>query len=201
MIQSFFLMKYPLKLKKHLRLHAKQYRASKASLDTMISQDVEEIIQDLNEALGTKRLKFTDHDLGRLSQHNMRESLGNWEDFSRGERIKDSIEYAEHHGKNLSTLTPCTKVINEYERYKEYAFGGEQMTDEGSFDPGEIRRTQAIWSFDDKMKFIELLRIHKRDWKTIAGHFEGKSVSQCKNFFQNYKKKLGLEAIEAQSLS
>lgn len=192
-------MKFPLRLKKRLRLHAKQFRVNKSSVDSLISQDVDEIVDDLNKAFGTKRLKFTDHDLSGLKMHNMYKPSEDWAELTRNERFRESVEHAEHYGKNMSFLSPCTKVINEYERYKEYAFGGEQMTDEGFYDPAETRKVQAIWSLDEKMKFIELLKIHKRDWKAIAAEFEGKTVSQCKNFFQNYKKKLNLEAIEAQS--
>mmetsp|Transcript_13053 Transcript_13053/g.24381 ORF Transcript_13053/g.24381 Transcript_13053/m.24381 type:complete len:412 (-) Transcript_13053:118-1353(-) len=197
-VQSFFLMKYPLLLKKRLRLHAKQFRVNKNALDLLINEDIEEVIEDLNKAFGTKRLKFTDQDLCKLSQHNMHQASRNWAELSASERLQESIEHAEYYGKNMSFLSPCTKTIKEYERYKEYAFGGEQMTDEGFIDPSETRKVQAIWSIDEKMKFIELLKIHKRDWKAIAAEFEGKSINQCKNFFQNYKKKLNLEAIEAQ---
>ena len=57
------------------------------------------------------------------------------------------------------------------------------------------RVNTSHWTDDEKAKFKELLQIHGKDWKSLAGGINSKTVAQIKNFFQNYRLKLKLDDL------
>lgn len=59
-------------------------------------------------------------------------------------------------------------------------------------EKGKKKRQISYWSQDEKDRFMQLYNDHGRDWKKIAELIPTKTQSQVKNFFQNYKVKLGL---------
>jgi hypothetical protein len=57
-------------------------------------------------------------------------------------------------------------------------------------------RTQAQkWNDAEKAKFMRLLHLHGKDWYTISGLIGTKTHPQVKNYYQNYKNRLGLQKI------
>lgn len=59
-------------------------------------------------------------------------------------------------------------------------------------EKGKKKRQISYWSQEEKDNFMQLYNEHGRDWKKIAELIPTKTQSQVKNFFQNYKVKLGL---------
>lgn len=49
------------------------------------------------------------------------------------------------------------------------------------------------WSDQEKMRFLKLIQKFGRDFEGISDHIGTKTARQCKNFFQNNKKKFHLE--------
>jgi hypothetical protein len=54
------------------------------------------------------------------------------------------------------------------------------------------KRQISYWTKEEKDAFVIMYGEHGRDWKHIADVIGTKSQNQVKNFFQNYKVKLGL---------
>ena len=67
-----------------------------------------------------------------------------------------------------------------------------------SYDPNfpekkKAKRQVSYWSKEEKDKFMTCYQQFGRDWKKIADLIPNKTQSQVKNFFQNYKAKLGFK--------
>lgn len=57
------------------------------------------------------------------------------------------------------------------------------------------RKSSNKWQPDEKAKYLECFKAVGKDWESIHRSIPTKTVSQIKNFYQNYKRKLGLGLI------
>uniref|UniRef100_A0A7S1G4K6 SANT domain-containing protein n=1 Tax=Bicosoecida sp. CB-2014 TaxID=1486930 RepID=A0A7S1G4K6_9STRA len=57
------------------------------------------------------------------------------------------------------------------------------------------KRVLQKWTTEEKRQFVELFKQHGRNWRTLVQLMPSKSQSQVKNFYQNNKQRLGLEAM------
>ncbi|SPQ99720.1 unnamed protein product (mitochondrion) [Plasmodiophora brassicae] len=68
---------------------------------------------------------------------------------------------------------------------------------------GQVKVTQprrnVNWTSEEKTALMEALRVHGRDWKALCSAVPTRTETQIKNFYQNYKEKLGLAAIATQA--
>ena len=55
-------------------------------------------------------------------------------------------------------------------------------------------KTKNSMSEEEKVKFVELLKIHGKNFEAIAEHLPRRTADQCKNYFANFKKKRNLES-------
>eukprot|EP00899_Mesostigma_viride_P001404 jgi/Mesvir1/11264/Mv01065-RA.3 len=62
---------------------------------------------------------------------------------------------------------------------------------------GREKRVVTHWTAAEKEMFMAQYRRHGRDWKVLQEAIPGKSLNQIKNYFQNYKAKLGLTNLQA----
>ncbi|GAA6062101.1 hypothetical protein JCM10212_002351 [Sporobolomyces blumeae] len=60
--------------------------------------------------------------------------------------------------------------------------------------PKRKTNTNSYWSANEKVEIVRLLEIHGKNWKAIAEELENKTAVQCKNWFTNNSRKLGLRA-------
>ena len=56
-------------------------------------------------------------------------------------------------------------------------------------------RAQQKWTDSEKADFMRLFRANGRDWVILSSTITTKTTAQIKNFYQNYKTKLGLQDI------
>eukprot|EP00899_Mesostigma_viride_P001405 jgi/Mesvir1/11265/Mv01065-RA.2 len=79
--------------------------------------------------------------------------------------------------------------------------GGIPAAASGSGAPGATggreKRVVTHWTAAEKEMFMAQYRRHGRDWKVLQEAIPGKSLNQIKNYFQNYKAKLGLTNLQA----
>ncbi|KAK9808544.1 hypothetical protein WJX73_006877 [Symbiochloris irregularis] len=70
--------------------------------------------------------------------------------------------------------------------------------DKGARDKegGAKQRQLSFWSMDEKTAFLATYKEHGRDWKKLHSAVPGKTIVQIKNYYQNYKGKLGLEDMK-----
>jgi hypothetical protein len=173
-IQLFYILKYQFKLKKYLRIQARRRR------EELINEHTKKIIYSLKK-------RFPSQDF--LTQNDLT-SLMCKQKFSNPEI------YFEKYGKDSSKLQHAMKDFQDYSKYKETAFGGEKIADEGNFNvEDQYRRATSQWTYDEKMLFVKLFKQFGRNWSEIATQIQSKSPSQVRNFYQNYKKKLKLDNI------
>jgi len=52
------------------------------------------------------------------------------------------------------------------------------------------------WTAEEKAKFVEAFKKHGRDWKVLSSSVPGKSVTQIRSFYQNYKRRLELDKYD-----
>lgn len=218
LIQFFYLYKYPLKLKSYLRAHA-QVCKNRELRDGVIKSHVSEIMNRITKILKStteykersKRfstLYFSDKDLEALNEHTDKvavtyitpdcpiyPSVRLFSELSSEEKFKKTVHYYQSYGKDETKISHSVKAYKDYGKYKEYAYGGDRVQDEWP-EESNVRRSTNQWTFDEKMKFIELFRQYGRNWELISSRITTKTLSQVKNFFQNYKKKLNLENLE-----
>jgi len=57
---------------------------------------------------------------------------------------------------------------------------------------------RVYWTASEKSTFIKCFKLYGKNWKKIAMEIPTKSQNQIRNYFQNYKVKLGLDQIEPQ---
>ena len=57
------------------------------------------------------------------------------------------------------------------------------------------RSGMTKWAENEKADYVKLLQIYGKNWKKIAELIPSKSVNQVKNYYQNYKIRLGLQKI------
>lgn len=173
-IQLFYILKYRFKLKKYLRIQARRKR------EDLIKEHTKKIVNVLRKKFPAKEF-ITQNDLT---------GLVNKEKYTVVER------YYEKYGKDSSKLQHAFKDFQDYSRYKESAFGGEKIADEGPFSQEEnSRRGTSQWTYEEKMLFVKLFKQFGRNWNQISFEILTKSPSQVRNFYQNYKKKLKLDSI------
>ncbi|KAK9839557.1 hypothetical protein WJX84_000819 [Apatococcus fuscideae] len=58
------------------------------------------------------------------------------------------------------------------------------------------RKSASSWQEDEKAAFMETYKEFGRDWVRLSEAIPDKTVIQIKNYYQNYKTKLGLDRIE-----
>lgn len=109
-VQLFYLVKYPLRLKKKLRLQARRRRE-----ESLIEYHLEDCIQYIQDTLPEKYW-LSQKDLAQLNQF---------------QKIPEDNEYSKFYGKNRTSLTQSAKEFQDYCRYKEFCFGGHRVQDEG----------------------------------------------------------------------
>ena len=173
-IQLFYLLKYQFKLKKFLRIQARRKR------EELIKEHTKKIIEVF-------RKKFPNQEF--ISQQDISGILS-------CVKFSNREVYYEKFGKDTSKIQHALKDFQDYSRYKESAFGGERVTDEGPFNGDDnSRRGSSQWTYEEKMMFIKHFKQYGRNWIEIANVITTKSSSQVRNFFQNYKKKLKLDSI------
>lgn len=174
LIQLFYILKYQFKLKKCLRIQARRKR------EETIKDHTKKIIEVLKK-------KFPGQEF--LSQQDLTSLISK-------KKITSCDVYYEKYGKDTSKIQQVMKDFQDYSRYKETAFGGEKMTDEGPFNADDnSKKGTSQWTYEEKMFFIKLFKQYGRNWNEIATAIVTKSPSQVRNFFQNYKKKLNLDSI------
>lgn len=67
---------------------------------------------------------------------------------------------------------------------------------EGNYSPGRgISETQNRWTAEEREKFKAAFDVHYKDFKAISEIMRTKNAAQCKNYYHNNKKKLGLPSI------
>ena len=85
----------------------------------------------------------------------------------------------------------------EYNQYMESRLSGmffnpndpENSIGNAQDDSNKYRKGFLQWQEDEKDLFIQLLKKHGRDWTAISNELPRKTDKQCRNYFQNYKKK------------
>ncbi|CAG9332106.1 unnamed protein product [Blepharisma stoltei] len=176
-IQLFYLIKYQFRLKKMLRIQSRKRR-----------EDV--VIDHVNQVIKKVKKMFPKREW--ISQEDFSHKISQQKEMS-------PEKYIEKFGKDSSKLNPSQREFQDYSRYKEYAFGGETMQDEGPIAGEEAeRKGVAQWSYEEKLNFLTYYRQFGRNWEEIAKKIETKTASQCRNFFQNYKKKLNLDSVSSE---
>mmetsp|Transcript_38927 Transcript_38927/g.37247 ORF Transcript_38927/g.37247 Transcript_38927/m.37247 type:complete len:89 (-) Transcript_38927:8-274(-) len=63
---------------------------------------------------------------------------------------------------------------------------------ENSWEEPNSKKSLLQWQDDEKERFLDLFQKHGRDWAAIADDLPRKTDKQCRNYYQNYKHKLGL---------
>lgn len=70
------------------------------------------------------------------------------------------------------------------------------LHDSGNYSPGRPSSTagegQNRWTAEEREKFKLAFDVHYKDFKAIADIMRTKNAAQCKNYYHNNKKKLGL---------
>lgn len=72
---------------------------------------------------------------------------------------------------------------------------GARSTGGGAQGGTSRRRTSGPWTPGEREKFLAVLKVHGRDWARLAEAVPTRTHAQLKNYFQNYREKLGLAAI------
>jgi len=217
LIQFYYLLKMPFRLKKRLRRQAIQFRRSKSNLEHLIETHVDKILNQVQEiashlpsvqcqsGLGLNCAFLSMQELRAVSQVMCQEDRQDaprsedvvvkekaveyyWEpkDLTPVELEVMHVDYRKRYGKGSSDY-------KEYARYKEYAYGGEKIQDEG---PGEQARQ---WTYAQKKQFLKQFQILGKNWEELALVVESKTPSQLKAFYETYRKKLNLDALEPRS--
>jgi hypothetical protein len=218
-IQFFYLYKYPLRLKSYVRTQTHVCK-SRDLREGVIKSHVTEIMNRVSKIMKTtqeykersKRFStvfFSHSDLEILNEHTDKvavtyitpdcpiyPSVRLFSELLPEERFKKTVHYYHLYGKDETKISHSVKAYRDYGKYKEYAYGGDRVQDEWPQEESNVRRGTNQWTFDEKMKFIELFRQYGRNWEVISSKINTKTLSQVKNFFQNYKKKLNLENLE-----
>ncbi|KAH7416137.1 hypothetical protein KP509_14G077400 [Ceratopteris richardii] len=55
----------------------------------------------------------------------------------------------------------------------------------------KTRKEPTSWTQEERQKFVEVLRLHGKNWERLCECLPGKSLTQIKTYFQNSKGKLG----------
>jgi hypothetical protein len=61
--------------------------------------------------------------------------------------------------------------------------------------PNTPRRQGNYWSVSEKETFVQALVHHGRDWEAVSMRIGSKTAPQSRNFFANYRHKLGFDAM------
>lgn len=65
----------------------------------------------------------------------------------------------------------------------------------GKVPSGPIRTASCYWTESEKKLFLHHLQINGKDWNYLSEQIPTKTVAQIKNYYQNYRVKLGLEKL------
>jgi len=60
---------------------------------------------------------------------------------------------------------------------------------------GHIRTASSYWTEAEKKLFLHHLQINGKDWNYLSEQIPTKTIAQIKNYYQNYRVKLGLEKL------
>ena len=213
LVQFYYLLKMPFRLKKKVRQQAIQFRRSKSGLEQLIETHIEKIILKVEKIAGKFPSAQRQQDLGlpvsffsmeeltkvgeslcvdrknapRTEDVQVQETeiLYYWEPVEKTETELEVLQnaYKKRYGKGSSDY-------KEYARYKEYAYGGERIQDEGTSE--QVRQ----WTYANKKEFMKLFQIHGRNWEAISTAMDSKTPGQVKGFYETYRKKLNLDALE-----
>jgi hypothetical protein len=121
-----------------------------------------------------------------------------------------SREVKELHASNSNFLASRPSILNvgpkEKEKEKPEKPQKEKVTPKAEKaapkpekTPEPEKRTIAQWTTDEKAQFLKYVAQYGRNWKKIATLIPTKTVSQVRNFFQNYKHKLKLNELVEQA--
>ncbi|BDA48420.1 probable nuclear receptor corepressor 1 at N-terminal half [Coccomyxa sp. Obi] len=58
------------------------------------------------------------------------------------------------------------------------------------------KRQMSLWTEKEKAAFMEAYKLHGRNWARLSEAVPSKTLTQIKNYYQNYKVKLGLDRME-----
>jgi hypothetical protein len=53
------------------------------------------------------------------------------------------------------------------------------------------------WTDGEKREFLRHFAVHGKDWNQLTALIPTKTAAQIRNYYQNYKNRLGLQAIAA----
>eukprot|EP00615_Pteridomonas_danica_P013991 CAMPEP_0114386752 /NCGR_PEP_ID=MMETSP0102-20121206/6820_1 /TAXON_ID=38822 ORGANISM="Pteridomonas danica, Strain PT" /NCGR_SAMPLE_ID=MMETSP0102 /ASSEMBLY_ACC=CAM_ASM_000212 /LENGTH=911 /DNA_ID=CAMNT_0001543661 /DNA_START=30 /DNA_END=2765 /DNA_ORIENTATION=- len=67
--------------------------------------------------------------------------------------------------------------------------------------PAVVKRTVQKWNQNEKELFLQYFLEYGKDWPKITSYISTKSESQVKNYYQNYKSRLGLNEKRAHYLA
>ncbi|XP_059091907.1 nuclear receptor corepressor 2-like isoform X2 [Tigriopus californicus] len=87
----------------------------------------------------------------------------------------------------------CSACFTRISRKINQILGGNSLCN----SPAEPVKAESdiVWSEDEIESIKTLLRQHGRNWATLADKISAKSPEQCKKFFYNNRRKLGLDRI------
>lgn len=69
-----------------------------------------------------------------------------------------------------------------------------QVKDQSLKMETKVRREPTSWTQEEKDKFVDVLKVHGKNWDRLRENLPGKSLTQIKTYFQNSKAKLGFGA-------
>lgn len=219
LIQLYYLLKMPFRLKKRIRRQAIQFRRNKSNLEQLIETHIDKILTKVQEISRTIPSVKRQMELGLPCSYLSMEELAavtevmcredretaprtadvavrttsveyycEMQDLTQVEIEVKQTDYRKRYGKGSSDY-------KEYARYKEYAYGGEKIQDEG---PGEQEKQ---WTYAQKKQFLKQFKVVGKNWDELAQCVDGKTPSQVKAFYDTYRKKLNLDALEPRGAS
>jgi hypothetical protein len=109
--------------------------------------------------------------------------------------------------KGTSTSKPpgSAPLPDQRHRMEDYEVEIEKsLHDSGNYSPGRpvstsFGETQNRWTAEEREKFKSAFDVHYKDFKAIADIMRTKNAAQCKNYYHNNKKKLGLPSTLSRS--
>jgi hypothetical protein len=60
-------------------------------------------------------------------------------------------------------------------------------------------KSSCYWTESEKKLFLHHLQINGKDWNYLSQQIPTKTIAQIKNYYQNYRVKLGLEKLLPES--
>eukprot|EP01080_Neovahlkampfia_damariscottae_P011706 gene11706-4940_t len=156
---------------------------------------------DIKPKREDERLRWTDVEKQRYLDL-FRVHGRNFAEIAKGLHVKNEAQCKNFYNNYKKRLGLDLLLTDENSGYKKkpgrkssISQTNEEETD--SYDPNfpekkKAKRQVSYWSKEEKDLFMTHYEQFGRDWKKIADLIPNKTQSQVKNFFQNYKVKLGL---------